>query len=99
MKKFILTLFLSYCSIVLCDEPKNNFHIIPDVMNKVLIQDNDRYNHRGRVYDADTLPVFSGFPKVVSGQSTEGGIYCQMDSDSEYEIVYGIGTTTSGMEY
>jgi len=93
MKNLIFIFLMAFSYNAFCDEPKNNFHIIPDVMNKVLIKDFDGKNNIVRVFDADTLPIFTGFPTVVSGQSTEGGIYCQMDSDSDYEIVYGIGTT------
>jgi hypothetical protein len=102
MKNLIIALLLTYSFTALCDEPnlhyaKNDphksYHIIPDVMNKVLIPEKDGNSPTVKVIDADSLPVFPGFPKVVSGQSTEGGIYCQMDADSEPEIVYGIGTT------
>lgn len=97
MKNLILIILLAFSGSALCDEAAKNIQVIPDVMNKVLIYENDKNNIRpydkAKVLDADTLPVFTGFPKVVNGQSVEGGIYCQMDADSEYEIVYGIGTT------
>ncbi len=95
MKNLMLIFLMAFSYTVLCDEPTKNSQIIPDVMNKVFIYENDVNSIRpyGKVYDADTLPIFAGFPKVVSGQSVEGGIYCQMDADPELEIVYGIGTT------
>ena len=102
MKKniIVLILILNYFNIALCDQAdlfnqKNNpgYQIIPDVMNKVQVLESNRGNTGTKIYDADSLPVFPGFPRVVNGQSTEGGIYCQMDADSEMEIVYGIGTT------
>lgn len=97
MKNLILIILLAFSCSALCDEPAKNFQVIPDVMNKVLIYENDKnsiiHYDKAKVLEADTLPVFTGFPKVVNGQSVEGGIYCQMDADSEYEIVYGIGTT------
>ena len=95
MKNLILIFLMAISYTALCDEPPKNFRIIPDVMNKVLIYENDVNSIRpyGKVFDADTLPIFTGFPKVVNGQSVEGGIYCQMDADPEYEIVYGIGAT------
>ena len=71
--------------------PKIN--LIPDVMNKVLYLENDGKSLTGRTFDADSFPVYAGYPKIVTGQSFEGGIVCQMDSDSELEIVYGIGAT------
>ncbi|MBK6536838.1 MAG: T9SS type A sorting domain-containing protein [Ignavibacteria bacterium] len=104
MTNFILVLILimNYSNIAVCDQPdlftpKNNtehsYHIIPDVMNKVQVLENNINKTGAQIYDADSLPVFPGFPKVINGQSTEGGIYCQMDTDSDMEIVYGIGTT------
>lgn len=71
--------------------PKIN--IIPDVMNKVLYLENDGSKLTGRTFDADSFPVYAGYPKIITGQSFEGGITCQMDADSELEIVYGIGAT------
>jgi hypothetical protein len=38
----------------------------------------------------DTLPAFPGFPKIVSGTSLEGSIFCNMDSDPDLEIVINI---------
>ncbi len=102
MKNFILIFLLTYSSTAFSGETYlnpgntsvNHRHImIPDVMNKVLILEGDENYPIKKVFDADSLPVFPGFPKVVNGQSVEGGIYCQMDTDSEMEIVYGIGTT------
>ncbi|MFZ1321912.1 MAG: FG-GAP-like repeat-containing protein [Ignavibacteria bacterium] len=90
MKNFILILFLTINLSAFCDEP---FIVYPDVMNKVSIVENTEGVQVMKFYDADSLPVFPGFPKIVNGQSIEGGIYCQMDSDSELEIVYGIGMT------
>ena len=90
MKNFILLLFLTFNLSAFCDEP---FIVYPDVMNKISIIENSEGVQVRKFYDADSLPVFPGFPKVVNGQSVEGGIYCQMDADSELEIVYGIGLT------
>ena len=104
MTNFILVLILimNYSNIAFCEQPdlfipNNNteysYHIIPDVMNKAQVLESNISNTGAQIYDADSLPVFPGFPKVINGQSTEGGIYCQMDTDSDMEIVYGIGTT------
>jgi len=62
-------------------------------MNKVHYLENNGNSLTGKTFDADSFPVYNGFPKIVTGQSFEGGITCQMDSDSELEIVYGIGAT------
>jgi hypothetical protein len=37
--------------------------------------------------------VFSGYPIDISGTSFEGGILCNMDSDTDLEVVYNIGYT------
>ncbi len=71
----------------------SDINLIPDVMNKVYYLDNDGNNFTGRTFDADSFPVYAGYPKITTGQSFEGGIVCQMDADSELEIVYGIGAT------
>ena len=70
-----------------------DFKIFPDVMNKVNVLESDGRNFTNRVFDADSFPVFAGFPKTVPGESFEGGIFCQMDSDPELEIVYAIRQT------
>ena len=90
MKNFILILILAVYESAFCDGP---YLVIPDVMNKVSILENDGNSQVRKVFDADSLPIFTGFPKITNGQSVEGGIYCQMDSDPALEIVYGIGTT------
>jgi len=90
MKNFILIILLTINLSAFCDEP---YIVFPDVMNKVSILENTNGVQEKKFYDADSLPVFPGFPKIINGQSFEGGIYCQMDSDIELEIVYGIGLT------
>lgn len=73
--------------------PVSKINLIPDVMNKVHYLENNGNSLTGKTFDADSFPVYNGFPKIVTGQSFEGGITCQMDADSELEIVYGIGAT------
>src|SRR5438034_252733 len=69
-------------------------NLIPDVMNKVNVLETDANGHfKNVVFDMDTFPPFNGFPKSATGQSFEGGIFCQMDGDLQLEIVYGIGNT------
>lgn len=63
--------------------------MIPDVMNKVNVLDNATIKYF--IIKADSLPVYSGFPLTLSGNCFEGGIYCNMDSDPELEIVYNTG--------
>jgi hypothetical protein len=63
--------------------------MIPDVMNNINILDN--FFGRNFTVKADSLPVYPGFPLTLSGNCFEGGIYCNMDNDPEYEIVYNTG--------
>lgn len=102
MKTIIYFLLLFTISDSICQETNNKYFlrhkgigisVIPDVMNKAgVINSTGEYSVID-VNETDSFPVFSGFPKVISGQSYEGGIFCQMDTDSELEIVYGIGLT------
>ena len=63
--------------------------IIPDVMNNVNVLDN--FTETTFSVKADSLPVYPGFPLTLSGNCFEGGIYCNMDSDPELEIVFNTG--------
>lgn len=89
MKKVFLIPLLLFCSSFSQIFSQVN---IPDVMGL----SNPRNNIKSP-YDVvtprDTLPVFPGFPKVISGTSFEGAIYCNMDADSDLEIVINIGYT------
>ncbi len=70
-----------------------SINFLPDVMNKVnaaeLVDGKIIY----KSVDVDSFPLFTGFPKHISGSSSEGAIYCNMDSDPEMEIVVNIGFT------
>lgn len=43
--------------------------------------------------------IFPGYPIGISGMSFEGGILCNMDSDSDLEVVYNIGYTVQCWNY
>ncbi len=62
--------------------------MIPDVMNKVNVLENDGNVSYPVTMDADSFPVFPGFPKHLSGTSVEGEIFCNMDTDPEMEIAF-----------
>lgn len=66
---------------------------IPDVMGYVNVIESDGLQNNTAVYNVDSFPSFSGFPKSISGSTIEGGIYCNMDADNDLEIVYNIGFT------
>jgi hypothetical protein len=69
--------------------------MIPDVMNNVNVLDNTT----GKYFTvtADSLPVYPGFPLTLSGNCFEGGIYCNMDSDPELEIVFNTGYNVNAL--
>jgi hypothetical protein len=100
MKKNILLLIFILVSVQLfAQEPTiiilNGKQMItyPDVMNFANIQLSDNNISNNNTILLDTFPNFSGFPKHIYGNSFEGGIYCNMDSDPELEVVYCIGYT------
>lgn len=89
MKKVFLIPLLLFCSFYSQIFSQIN---IPDVMGVS--------NPRNKItspYDVitprDTLPLFPGFPKVISGTTFEGAIYCNMDTDADLEIVINIAYT------
>lgn len=61
----------------------------PDVKGKVLVSENTL--PEGYFNTQDTVTVFPLWPKSKMGYNERGGIYCNLDSDIELEIVYTIG--------
>jgi len=94
MKKSFLLLLISPCifSFIFFASAVYSQQSIPDVMgfsnpkNKITSPLNIESSR-------DTLPNFPGFPKVVSGTTFEGPIYCNMDGDADLEILINIGYT------
>jgi hypothetical protein len=70
--------------------PNTQMVMLPDVMNKVNVLEKDTRGFHNITMDADSFPNFPGFPKHFSGYSYEGGIFCNMDSDPEPEIVFNL---------
>ena len=68
-------------------------HPVPDVMGNFNVIEHNGRIHTQNVFGTDSFPVFSGFPKNLSGTTFEGGIVCNMDADADLEIVYNIGYT------
>jgi hypothetical protein len=64
---------------------------IPDVMNYVNVYDNVLNRNITYQVTQDSMPSFPGFPVVASGYSYEGSIFCNMDSDTDLEIVVNSG--------
>ena len=70
-----------------------NLNYIPDVMNNINILEGDNNFSNYYTVNLDSFPVFTGYPKHISGSTREGGIFCNMDVDTDLEIVYNIGYT------
>jgi hypothetical protein len=66
---------------------------LPDVMNKISTFQYDFNGFKKITLNLDSLPIFPGFPKNISGSTFEGSIFCNMDNDPEMEIVINIGFT------
>lgn len=108
MKK-LFTAFTAFILVSFCfgftGSPVNNFQIvnnsslIPDVMGYVNVIETDGVTYKNIIYNVDSFPNFSGFPKTLSGPTQEGGILCNMDSDNDLEIVYNIGFTVQAWNY
>ena len=70
-----------------------NMNYIPDVMNNInVLEQTDNIPNYFTV-NLDSFPLFSGYPKHISGNSKEGSIFCNMDSDADLEILINIGYT------
>ncbi|MFC2103651.1 FG-GAP-like repeat-containing protein, partial [Bacteroidota bacterium] len=67
---------------------------VQDVMNRVKVI-NKKSNNTPEVLLLDTFPNFNGFPKHISGNSFEGGLLVNMDSDPDFEVVYNISYTVN----
>lgn len=73
--------------------------VIPDVMGNINVKESDGRLTYNAVYNVDSFPLFSGFPKSLTGTTFEGGILCNMDSDNDLEIVYNIGFTVQAWNF
>lgn len=70
---------------------------IPDAMNYVNVYDNVLNRSITFQITQDSMPVFPGYPVVLSGSTFEGSIFCNMDGDAELEIVINIGYTVQAL--
>lgn len=96
MKKFVLPVFLLFVfccleSSLLFSQPLNN--CLPDVMNKINTSNSLSKHNQTLFFQPDSLAIFPGFPFMISGNTFEGGIFCNMDNDPELEIVFNVGYT------
>ncbi len=100
MKKIIqhsvfLIIFYSLTSGLTFSQPVNN--CFPDVMNKVNVLNSSLKFQQTLYYESDSLPVFPGFPLAITGNTFEGGIFCNMDNDPELEIVFNVNYTVQAL--
>lgn len=72
------------------DVPKlHSLNMIPDVKGKVLVsEDYPEFLWYDR--PQDTITVYLSWPVSESGQNERGGVYCNLDTDPELELVYPI---------
>ena len=96
MKKLIYVFTFIFIFISYCNAQYNLFNqkVIPDAMGYININKSDFAGIQKSYLNIDSFPVFSGFPLYFSGNSFEGGIYCNMDNDPQMELVYNIGYNT-----
>jgi hypothetical protein len=86
----------SYNNIVMINQQP----VVPDVMGYVNVIESDGVNSYNNVYNVDSFPSFTGFPKYgMSGSTFEGGIFCNMDGDADLEIVYNVGFTVQAWNH
>lgn len=85
MKKVLLLTLSFFCLVIYSQcfsQPVN----IPDVMG-ISNPSNKITSPYDVITPRDTMPVFPGFPKEFSGMTFEGSIFCNLDSDTDLEIV------------
>jgi hypothetical protein len=63
---------------------------VPDVNNKVLIS-SDIATIIDNFTASKDITIFPGWPVIYNGSSNRGGVWCNLDEDSDQEIVYCIG--------
>lgn len=65
-------------------------HFAVDVEGMVLIDEKYMINTR-EIAQTDTATVYSGWPITAPGESRRGGVCCNMDQDSDLEVLYYCG--------
>lgn len=67
----------------------NQIHFQADVDGKVLISE-DQYEKIIEKSDLELIELFPNWPLQMLGSSQCGGVYCNMDTDDDLEIVYTV---------
>jgi hypothetical protein len=89
-------MFCFFTTGLLFSQPYNNF--IPDVMNKINVSDYSSKFSKTLFLHPDSISIFPNFPVLISGNTFEGGIFCNMDDDPELEIVFNVGYTVQALK-
>jgi len=101
MKKHLALLLIPilYCNITLAQvqvvdvasiNNHSKFQFLPDVNGKVLISE-DLVSDLDFIIKLDPFELYPNWPLQHTGNSWRGGIYCNMDTDDDLEIVYNVG--------
>lgn len=68
----------------------NGLSVVADVDGKVLIGDDMKWIVQVEK-QTDSIALYPNWPLQYTGSSNRGGIYCNLDADSDLEIVYSVG--------
>lgn len=93
----ILFCFITFAQVQVVDFATitnlSKFQVYPDVNGKVLITE-DLVDNLDFEIKLDPFDLYPNWPIMSNGSSQRGGIYCNMDSDDDLEIVYNISQQT-----
>lgn len=88
-----LGVFYTNGQVQVIDISKNSYlkylEVYADVNGKVLITD-DFLKQAFAGFDLDQIEIYPNWPIQLVGNSSRGGIYCNLDEDIDLEIVYNV---------
>ena len=67
-----------------------SFPALPDVDGKVLVHESYGRLMPSKSPDLSNIELYPNWPLSYTGSSNRGGIYCNLDSDDDLEIVYSV---------
>jgi hypothetical protein len=71
--------------------PRHSTHAFrPDTEGKVVVA-GEWMALKAELVRDDTLTLFPGWPLSLPGENERGGIFCNLDADDSFEIVYTVG--------
>ena len=62
----------------------------PDVLGKVLI-DKNLISYKNIFLSGDTVSVYPNWPVTEDGENERGGVFANLDTDPELELIYPVG--------